>query len=145
MLYRSTDRLCRAGAPVQYLAHSASFQAGEKSAPSNSGIKHLGGAPPEAGLHFRSRLCLLATALPAALLALLAEPHGLGQLRARGGVVRGHHGVVAWQAEILAVLLGGHVVARAQVALEALVLLPVEQADQEVRGDRLFYRDGRLA
>src|SRR6187431_33247 len=41
MLYRSTDRLCRAGAPVQYLAHSASFQAGEKSAPSNSGIKHL--------------------------------------------------------------------------------------------------------
>jgi hypothetical protein len=26
---------------VQYLAHSASFQAGEKSAPSNSGIKHL--------------------------------------------------------------------------------------------------------
>jgi hypothetical protein len=25
---------------VQYLAHSASFQAGKKSAPSNSGIKH---------------------------------------------------------------------------------------------------------
>src|SRR4051812_41648344 len=43
MLYRSTDRLCRAGAPVHYLAHSASFQAGEKSAPSNSGIKHLAG------------------------------------------------------------------------------------------------------
>jgi hypothetical protein len=25
MLYRSTDRLCRCGAPVQYLSHSASF------------------------------------------------------------------------------------------------------------------------
>lgn len=41
MLYRSTDRLCRGGAPVSNLAHSASFHSGEKNAPSKSGIKHL--------------------------------------------------------------------------------------------------------
>src|SRR5208283_2439496 len=41
MLYRSTHRLCRAGAPVENLAHSASLQPEEKIAPSNSGIKHL--------------------------------------------------------------------------------------------------------
>jgi len=41
MLYRSTDRLCRGGAPVQNLSHSASLHAGENNAPSNSGIKHL--------------------------------------------------------------------------------------------------------
>src|SRR6266702_6541771 len=43
MLYRSTDRLCRCGAPVQYLAHSASFHSLEKYAPPNTGTKHLGG------------------------------------------------------------------------------------------------------
>src|SRR4051812_12653859 len=41
MLYRTTDRLRRAGAPMQNLAHSASFHFAVKSAPSNSGIKHL--------------------------------------------------------------------------------------------------------
>ena len=41
MLYRSTDRLCRCGAPVENLAHSASFHSGEKNAPSNPGTKHL--------------------------------------------------------------------------------------------------------
>ena len=41
MLYRSTDRLCRCGAPMEYLAHSASLQSGVKSAPSKPGIKHL--------------------------------------------------------------------------------------------------------
>ena len=40
MLYRSTDRLRRRGAPVENLAHSASFHSAVKSAPSNSGIKH---------------------------------------------------------------------------------------------------------
>jgi hypothetical protein len=40
-LYRSTHRLCRAGATVENLAHSASLQPLEKLAPSNSGIKHL--------------------------------------------------------------------------------------------------------
>lgn len=40
-LYRSTDRLSRCGAPMKNLAHSASFHAGEKIAPSNPGIKHL--------------------------------------------------------------------------------------------------------
>src|SRR5215210_5450628 len=44
MLYRSTDCRCRAGAPMENLAHSASFHSNEKSAPLNPGIKHLAGA-----------------------------------------------------------------------------------------------------
>jgi hypothetical protein len=46
MLYRSTDRRCRAGAPMENLAHSASFHSGEKSAPLKPGIKQLGGLNP---------------------------------------------------------------------------------------------------
>src|ERR1700691_2100433 len=42
MLYRSTDRLCRCGAAVKNLAHSASFHSLENNAPSNPGIKQLG-------------------------------------------------------------------------------------------------------
>jgi hypothetical protein len=42
MLYRSTDCLCRSGAAVKNLTHSASFHAEEKAAPSKPGIKHLG-------------------------------------------------------------------------------------------------------
>src|ERR1700688_3548357 len=42
MLYRSTDRLCRGGAAVEYLAHSASLHPRENGAPSKLGIKHLG-------------------------------------------------------------------------------------------------------
>src|SRR5260370_7597478 len=41
MLYRSTDRLCRCGPPVQYLSHSASLHSLEKYAPPNAGTKHL--------------------------------------------------------------------------------------------------------
>src|SRR6202044_7768 len=41
MLYRSTDCLCRRGAPMKNLAHSASFESFDKDAPSNPGIKHL--------------------------------------------------------------------------------------------------------
>src|SRR5829696_10379186 len=41
MLDRATDRLCRAGAPVKNLAHSASLHSNEKSAPLKPGIKHL--------------------------------------------------------------------------------------------------------
>src|SRR5260370_33788872 len=41
MLYRSTDRLCRCGAPVQYLSHSASFHSLEKYAPPNAGTKQV--------------------------------------------------------------------------------------------------------
>ena len=44
MLYRSTDRLSRRGAPVENLAHSESLQLDGKAAPSNSGIKQLGDA-----------------------------------------------------------------------------------------------------
>src|SRR5690242_5247508 len=41
MLDRATHRRRRAGAPMKYLAHSASFHSGEKSAPSKPGTKHL--------------------------------------------------------------------------------------------------------
>src|SRR4051794_23419115 len=41
MLYRSTDRLCRRGAPVKNLSHSASFDSCDNGAPSKPGIKHL--------------------------------------------------------------------------------------------------------
>src|SRR4051812_1057866 len=40
MLYRSTDRLSRRGAPVKNLAHSASFDSCNKNAPSKCGTKH---------------------------------------------------------------------------------------------------------
>jgi hypothetical protein len=39
MLYRSTARLSRCGAPMKNLAHSASFHSSVKSAPSKPGIK----------------------------------------------------------------------------------------------------------
>src|SRR5271154_5688190 len=42
MLYRSTDRLCRSGAPMKNLAHSASFESLDKNAPSKAGTKQLG-------------------------------------------------------------------------------------------------------
>src|SRR6476661_4078075 len=41
MLYRSTDCLCRRGAAVKNLAHSASFHPMENNTPSKSGTKHL--------------------------------------------------------------------------------------------------------
>jgi hypothetical protein len=41
MLYRSTDRLCRRGAAVKNLSHSASLESSDKGAPSNPGIKQL--------------------------------------------------------------------------------------------------------
>ena len=37
MPYRSTDRLCRRGAPMQNLAHSASLDSEDKDAPSKPG------------------------------------------------------------------------------------------------------------
>ena len=41
MLYRSTDCLCRRGAPMKNLAHSASFESLDKVAPSKPGTKQL--------------------------------------------------------------------------------------------------------
>ncbi len=41
ILYCSTDRLCRCGAAVKNLSHSASFHFWENNAPSKPGIKHL--------------------------------------------------------------------------------------------------------
>src|SRR4029079_10045508 len=52
MLDRSTHCRRRAGAPMQNLAHSASFHSGEKSAPSKPGTKHAGGKSARA--HSRS-------------------------------------------------------------------------------------------
>jgi hypothetical protein len=47
ILYCSTDCLCRCGAPMENLAHSASLHSGDKNAPSNPGIKQK---------HFRPNL-----------------------------------------------------------------------------------------
>lgn len=41
MLYRSTDCLSRYGAPMEYLAHSASLQLTVNNAPSKPEIKHF--------------------------------------------------------------------------------------------------------
>jgi len=54
MLYRSTDRLCRRGAPVKNLTHSASFRSRQKTAPSKLGIKHL--IPPKESPHVATSL-----------------------------------------------------------------------------------------
>src|SRR4051794_17119356 len=65
MLYRSTDRLSRRGAPVKNLAHSASFDSCHKNAPSKCGTKHLG--------HVRSAATDLART---AQIALVQPPEG---------------------------------------------------------------------
>src|SRR5215475_6614173 len=41
MLYRSTDRLSRGGAPMKNLAHTASFESLDKDAPSKPRTEHL--------------------------------------------------------------------------------------------------------
>src|SRR3954451_19122225 len=51
MLYRSTDRLSRRGAPVKNLAHSASFDSCNKNAPSKCGTKQLGNRPKRTKHH----------------------------------------------------------------------------------------------
>jgi hypothetical protein len=50
MLYRSTDRLCRCGASMKNLAHSASFESLDKNAPSKAETKHLGYGSEAAGM-----------------------------------------------------------------------------------------------
>src|ERR1700722_11184712 len=54
MLYRSTDRLSRRGAPVQNLAHSASFESLDKDAPSKAGTKQLDCSATKSSLGGRS-------------------------------------------------------------------------------------------
>src|SRR5436190_23847242 len=65
----STDRLCRCGAAVENLAHSASLHSLENNAPSNPGIKHLADRAERvlAGVGFRQWLaeCVAALALTA--------------------------------------------------------------------------------
>src|SRR6059058_2331665 len=56
MLYRSTDRLSRRGAPVKNLAHSASFDSCHKNAPSKCGTKH-----PRKSFGMRARRALRQT------------------------------------------------------------------------------------
>src|SRR6476660_1866985 len=51
ILYCSTDCLCRCGAAVKNLSHSASFHSRENNAPSNPGIKH----PPSRDLKARGQ------------------------------------------------------------------------------------------
>jgi hypothetical protein len=69
MLYRSTDRLCRCGAPMKNLAHSASFESLDKNAPSNAGTKQLGfwkpspASPNKRGLVVRTVVIILALVL----------------------------------------------------------------------------------
>src|SRR5215218_9577931 len=75
------------------------------------------------------RLRALRAFLACRLATLLAEAHALCELGTRLGVVRGDHRVVGGQPPMLPVLLGSHVVAGAQVALQGLVLLAVEQQD----------------
>src|SRR5262245_56162996 len=59
ILYCSTDRLCRGGAPMKNLAHSASFESELKGAPSKPGIKHLDHGPSVRSFSERmSSLCL---------------------------------------------------------------------------------------
>lgn len=54
MLYRSTDSLCRRGAPMKNLAHSASLDSDDKDAPSKHGIKHLENVRPTRSDHRRA-------------------------------------------------------------------------------------------
>src|SRR5664280_1699940 len=70
--------------------------------------------------------------------ALLAKPHLLGQLRARGRVTGRDHRIVGAERPFFPVLLGRHVVLRAQMPLERLEFLAVFQADNVFRRDRLF-------
>src|SRR3954467_3031700 len=75
---------------------------------------------------------------------LLAEPHLLRKMRARGRVVRGNHGIVRRQSPFFAVLLRRHIVLRAQVTLEGLEFLSVLETDDVIRRNRLLDRDRRL-
>src|SRR4051794_37452295 len=82
ILYCSTDRRRRAGAPMQNLAHSASFHSNEKSAPSKPGTKQLSGAQRMDG----------STALPwpasSSILSRQSGPHSAGCGGPRGGAPR---------------------------------------------------------
>src|SRR6516165_9006594 len=75
MLYRSTHCLCRGGAAVKNLAHSASFHSRERIAPSKPGIKHLGRViePIEALLPPEAITCRLAFPEPLLTREALAE------------------------------------------------------------------------
>src|SRR3984885_10313810 len=84
MLYRSTDRsvvvaLCRCGAPMQNLAHSASFESLDKDAPSKAETKHLGPIEDAKGASMSikltdTQLVLLGAAAQRKDLCLVAPP-----------------------------------------------------------------------
>src|SRR4051794_27444045 len=73
---------------------------------------------------------------------LLAEAHLLRQVRAGLGVIGRDHRVVGREAPLLAILLGRHVILRAQVALEGLELLSILKTDDVIRRNRLLHRNG---
>src|SRR4051812_35713823 len=73
---------------------------------------------------------------------LLAEAHLLRQIRAGLGVIGRDHRVVGREAPLLAILLGRHVILRAQVALEGLELLSILKTDDVIRRNRLLHRNG---
>ena len=75
--------------------------------------------------------------------ALLAEAHLLGQLRARGRVAGRDHRIVGAERPFFPILLGRHVVLRAQMPLERLEFLAVFQTDNVFRRDRLLHRNRR--
>src|SRR4051812_22586592 len=70
------------------------------------------------------------------------EADRLGKFRALGGVAGGDHWVVGRQAEAGPVAVGVEFVRR-EVALQRLVGLAVEEADQGIRRDRLADLRGR--
>src|SRR4030081_265964 len=65
--------------------------------------------------------------------ALLAQPHLLGQFRAKRRIIWGGHGIVGAQSPFFAVLLGCHVVLGAEVTLERFEFLSVLQTNDVLR------------
>lgn len=74
MLYRSTDCLCRRGAPMKNLAHSASFDSEDKDAPIKAWDQTSSCCFMRTPLHAECRASLQEPGMQR-LLFLEAEPH----------------------------------------------------------------------
>ena len=92
---------------------------------------------------------VIEAALASAAAALLTEPHLLGELRARGGIVRRNHRIVGRQAPLGAIVFRRHLIMRHQVPLQHFQFLTVLKADDVIRlhggthGDSRFLLGGR--